>query len=69
MNADGSGQTALTSNTESAGAPAWSLDGTKIAFQSFASGNVDIYVINADGSGRSQLTTDPAEDSAPAWAR
>jgi len=30
--------------------PAWSPDGTKIAFSTDQGGNIDIYVINADGS-------------------
>ena len=34
MNADGSGQTRLTNNPAADGEPAWSPDGTKIAFTS-----------------------------------
>lgn len=35
--------------------PAWSPDGTKIAFTSDQGGNLDIYVINADGTGLQNL--------------
>ena len=38
--------------------PAWSPDGTKIAFASNSDGNYDLYVMNADGSGVVQLTDD-----------
>ncbi len=48
--------------------PAYSPDGTRIAFDSTRTGGGDIYVMNADGSGVVRLTTDPAEDSQPAWS-
>jgi TolB protein len=68
MNADGSGQTAVTSGAFSAD-PMWSPDGSQIAFRQHAGGNADIYVMNSDGSGVKQLTTHPAHDDNPAWAR
>jgi hypothetical protein len=68
MNADGSAKTRLTSTVADLNVfPAWSPDGTKIAFTRFGSGNADIYVINADGSGEMQLTSGPAADFTPAW--
>ena len=48
--------------------PAYSPDGSQIAFDSTRTGGGDIYVMNADGSGVVRLTTDPAEDSQPAWS-
>ena len=60
MGANGSGERRLTDaegeleRTESPFfqvEPAWSADGTKIAFVSGRSGSADIYVMNADGSG------------------
>ncbi len=50
--------------------PAWSPDGTKIAFASRRDGNfnVDIYVMNADGSLQTRLTTNSGDDRDPAWS-
>jgi len=50
------------------GEPAWSPDGTKIAFVSQRDGNDQIYVMNADGSGQTRLTHDTASDLTPAWS-
>jgi TolB protein len=66
MNADGSNVTRLTSGSEIDYTPAWSPDGTKIAYRSHQDGAGEIYVINADGSNPVNLTNDLAEDWAPA---
>ena len=69
MNADGSGQTRLTYNEGWDGAPSWSPDGRRIAFQSDRDGgDSEIYVMNADGSGVRRLTDNDARDSAPSWS-
>ncbi|HEY7591316.1 MAG TPA: hypothetical protein VH723_10000, partial [Candidatus Limnocylindrales bacterium] len=67
MNADGTGQTRLTSHAAIDGEPAWSPSGTKIAFSSSRSGLGDIYVMNADGTSATRLTTSPHVDLSPAW--
>lgn len=67
MNADGSGQTALT-NTGLDGAPSFSPDGTRIVFLSLRDGNDEIYVMNADGTNETNVSNDPAADSQPAFS-
>jgi hypothetical protein len=48
---------ALTSGAGTDNHPAWSPDGSKLAFTSDRSGTDNIWVINRDGSGLKQLTT------------
>jgi len=51
-------------------APAWSSDGTLVAFCQFrrgAAGASDIWVVRADGSGLRRLTHSPGLDTDPAW--
>lgn len=68
MNADGTGVTQLTNNSATDFDPAWSPDGTKIAFSSSRDGNSgrQIYVMNADGTGQTRLTN--TFDTNPAWS-
>jgi Tol biopolymer transport system component len=72
MNADGTGIVQLTHNDVFDSAPAFSPDGTKLAFESARdSGDalvLDIYVMDADGSDARRLTADPAHDEAPIWS-
>ncbi len=70
MNADGSGKAALTSGHVD-GAPAWSPDGSLIAFstdQHQSAFDSQIYVMNADGSNQHALTDeDGVIDRHPSW--
>jgi TolB protein len=49
-------------------APAWSPDGSRIAFVSNRDGDVEIYVMKADGSDQIRLTDSPDFDGDPAWS-
>ncbi len=70
MNPDGSGVTRLTNYEWGDYAPAWSPDGTRIAFvrrgENYNSS--EIYIMNADGSGQVNLTYSPGYDDNPAWS-
>jgi TolB protein len=77
MDGDGGGQHRVTDErgdtSTAAGTafqidPAWSPDGTKIAFASAREGTLDIYVMNADGTNTTQLTSSPDNDQRPTWS-
>lgn len=68
MNADGSNPTRLTTDPAADFDPAWSPDGTKIAFRSHRDGDPEVYVMNADGSGQTNLSADSGSDYSPAWS-
>jgi Tol biopolymer transport system component len=49
--------------------PAWSPDGSRIAFRSGQDNDrSDIYIMNANGGNRVRLTTDESGNSRPAWS-
>jgi Tol biopolymer transport system component len=49
--------------------PAWSPDGSRIAFMTYSdSGTADIHLINADGTNRVGVTNDSQFDWQPAWS-
>jgi dipeptidyl aminopeptidase/acylaminoacyl peptidase len=66
---DGTSEQQLTTSPGNSGAPAFSPDGTKIAFHSDRAtlGRRQIYVMNADGSSQTRVTTNTANDSDPSW--
>jgi WD40 repeat protein len=64
MNPDGTGQTRLTNDAAGDFGPAWSPDGTKIAFNR----GFDIFVMSADGSLQTRLTSAAAMNIAPSWS-
>ena len=74
MNSDGKGIVRLTRRPAIDSYPAWSPDGTKIAFTSNRRNRStdEIYVMNADGTGLVRLTTNnrpaPAYDESPSWS-
>jgi dipeptidyl aminopeptidase/acylaminoacyl peptidase len=48
-------------------APAWSPDGSRLAFNRTVDGNTDVYSVASDGSDLQQLTIDVSVDTDPAW--
>ena len=68
MNQDGTGQTAITSNSAFDGWPSWSPDHTRIAFVSDRDGNNEIYTMNADGSNVVRRTNSSSDDMSPTWS-
>lgn len=60
---DGSGQRRLTTDDAVDYQPAWSPDGTRIAFTSTRGGQRNVWVINSDGTGLRRLTD--AQPGAP----
>jgi TolB protein len=68
INADGSGRTALTSNSAADTSPAWSPDGTKIVFSGDRDGgDYDIYAMDTDGSDVARVTNLPEDECCPDW--
>src|SRR5213594_231526 len=59
--------TKLTPDTTSASDPAFSPDGSRIAFVSQRDGNAEIYIMNADGTGSTRVTNDPQADGRPSF--
>src|SRR6266581_2909112 len=61
--------TKLTPATDTASAsdPAFSPDGSRIAFVSQRDGNAEIYVMNADGTGTTRVSNDPQSDGRPSF--
>jgi Tol biopolymer transport system component len=76
LNVDGTGLTTLFDVVGAFdSAPAWSPDGTRIAFESNANpaggnpeGDMEIWVMNPDGSNPTQLTSNTLHDEGPAWS-
>ena len=60
--------TNLTRNEVDDEDPAWSPDGTTIAFRSRRDGNEELYTMRADGSDVRRLTRTPEPESQPAWS-
>ena len=69
MNSDGSEQTNITNTPEvNEVNPAWSPDGTRIAFVEGYLGFNRLVVANADGSGRLVVTPEPSQQFGPTWS-
>jgi Tol biopolymer transport system component len=70
MNADGTGITALTSDTNYVGMGSWSPDGSTIVFEGFVPEQeyYDLFLIDVDGSNRVRLTNLPGSEQNPSWS-
>ena len=68
MRPDGSGITSISNQRGDDDDPAWSPDGSQIAFTAERDGNREIYIMNADGTDPQRLTDHPASDSSPGWS-
>jgi Tol biopolymer transport system component len=64
---NGMGLTQLTDTPDDEMTPAWSPDGTRIAFATDRDGNYEIYVMQTDGTQPVRLTNNPGFDGGPAW--
>lgn len=67
-NADGSAVTALTNNSVDDVDPAWSPDGTKIAFARFNGSVFEIWTMNADGTGQTAVVQLGKSTTHPTWS-
>ncbi len=64
---DGEDERALTKNSAVDLMPAFSSDGSSVAFISLRDGNPEIYVVRADGSGQQRVTNSADEERSPRW--
>jgi Tol biopolymer transport system component len=69
MDVDGPNIERLTEGSENVYGPAWSPDGSTIAYRAHLNGEAaDIYLLNLQTKEAVNLTNHPAEDWAPAWS-
>jgi Tol biopolymer transport system component/imidazolonepropionase-like amidohydrolase len=68
LSGDGGRATRILDDGYDAHAPAWSPDGTQIAFQAYRDSTWSIWTINRDGTGLQRLTSGPFDDREPHWS-
>jgi Tol biopolymer transport system component len=68
INADGSNLVRLTNRDGFDDDPAWSPDGTKIAFSSSGFGKWNIFLMNSDGTNIERVTDHYGLDGSPEWS-
>ena len=65
---DGGPATRILADGYDAHAPAWSPDGTRLAFQAYYRDTWNIWTMKADGSDLRQVTSGPFDDREPHWS-
>ena len=68
MNGDGSNLRQLSYNSVGTGAPTWSPDGQRIAYEARFGANFAIFTMKSDGSDVQQVTVNEFNDWGPAWS-
>ena len=69
MNADGSSPTALLPGTTSVLGPAWSKDGSKLAFsKGVVNVNEDLFIVDKSGTGLQKITNNSTSDRQASWS-
>lgn len=68
MPADGGPARRILDDGYDAHAPAWSPDGTRLAFQAYLRDTWHIWTMRADGSELTQVTSGPYDDREPSWS-
>ena len=68
MGASGSTPTPITDGTNHNRRPAWSPDGSRIAYETYVNNVAQIAVANADGSGAAPITQCDADCTEPTWS-
>jgi len=68
MDPDGSNVKTLLGGPVTYQSPAFSPDGSRIAFSSSRDGDFSIYVMNRDGTGVARVTGPGAYDDSPSWS-
>jgi Tol biopolymer transport system component len=58
----------VTSGLGDDSSPAWSPDGTRIAYAAEVNGATDVYVVPATGGPPTRLTTGPGAHTSPSWS-
>jgi hypothetical protein len=67
-NPDGRGLRRFTTTTATESSPAWSPDGSRIAFIAAEGVTVDLHVLDANRGTVTPITADPFTEASPAWS-